>query len=81
MCVFSGKFVVRVPKTLHATLARVAEDEGVSLNQFVVGALSSAVEWRAPVAVDSVAEQPGKTVTCGYESTVVVSEMASPRSG
>jgi antitoxin HicB len=32
---YSGKFVVRVPQTLHADLVRSAEREGVSLNQFV----------------------------------------------
>lgn len=31
----SGKFVVRVPKGVHAALARAAEREGVSLNLFV----------------------------------------------
>lgn len=36
----SGKFVVRVPKSLHAKLARQAEVNGVSLNQFVATALA-----------------------------------------
>jgi predicted HicB family RNase H-like nuclease len=40
---FSGKFVVRVPKRIHAELAHTAEKEGVSLNTFVVAALSRAV--------------------------------------
>src|SRR2546421_13066974 len=33
---YSGKFNVRVPKTLHASLASEAEAEGVSLNQLIV---------------------------------------------
>ena len=37
---YSGKFVVRVPKSLHAALAAEAEAEGVSLNQLVVTKLS-----------------------------------------
>jgi len=37
---YSGKFNVRVPKTLHKQLAQEAEDEGVSLNQYVVYKLS-----------------------------------------
>jgi len=37
---YSGKFVVRVPKSLHAALAAEAEAEGVSLNQLVVAKLS-----------------------------------------
>ncbi|RXZ84160.1 type II toxin-antitoxin system HicB family antitoxin [Paenibacillaceae bacterium] len=37
---FSGKFVVRVPKSLHQQLAMKADQEGVSLNQFVLYKLS-----------------------------------------
>ena len=40
----SGKFVVRVPKSLHAALWREARDEGVSLNQLVVSKLSTPLE-------------------------------------
>lgn len=42
---FSGRFVVRVPASLHADLVRSADREGVSLNQFVTGALAGAVGW------------------------------------
>src|SRR3954469_22520711 len=44
----SGKLLVRMPRTLHADLARAADSEGVSLNQLIVGALTSAVAWRRP---------------------------------
>lgn len=44
----SGKFLVRLPVTLHGELAKEAEKEGVSLNQFVVAALAGAVGWRVP---------------------------------
>jgi predicted RNase H-like HicB family nuclease len=37
---YSGKFVLRLPKTLHARLAREAEKEGVSLNQYALYRLS-----------------------------------------
>ena len=37
---YSGKFVVRVPKSLHAALAAEAETEGVSLNHLVVAKLA-----------------------------------------
>jgi antitoxin HicB len=43
---YSGKFVLRVPRSLHAELARAAERERVSLNQFAVGALAGAIRWR-----------------------------------
>jgi predicted RNase H-like HicB family nuclease len=39
---FSGRFVARVPKELHAALAAKAEAEGMSLNTNVVYALTRA---------------------------------------
>lgn len=33
---YSGRLLVRMPRTLHATLAKEADQEGVSLNQYVV---------------------------------------------
>jgi len=33
---YSGKFVLRLPKTLHARLAMEAEKEGISLNQYAL---------------------------------------------
>jgi antitoxin HicB len=43
---YSGKFVVRMPVSLHASVAEEASREGVSLNQFVIAALAGAVGWR-----------------------------------
>jgi antitoxin HicB len=40
---YSGKFLMRVPKTLHRELARRADLEGVSLNQFALSALSRCI--------------------------------------
>lgn len=37
---YSGKFNVRLPRSLHRSLAESAEREGVSLNQYVVALLS-----------------------------------------
>jgi predicted HicB family RNase H-like nuclease len=37
---YSGKFVLRLPKSLHARLAMEAEKEGVSLNQYALYRLS-----------------------------------------
>jgi len=36
----SGRFVVRIPRSLHAALEREANREGVSLNQLVVAKLA-----------------------------------------
>lgn len=67
---YSGKFVVRLPRSLHRQLAETAEREGVSLNQFVNVALARAVERTSPsvsypVKVEqplAVAEKKGKFV-------------------
>ena len=37
---YSGKFVVRMPKSLHQRLAMEASQEGVSLNQYALYKLS-----------------------------------------
>lgn len=37
---YSGRFNVRLPRSLHRALAAAAEEEGVSLNQYVVSVLS-----------------------------------------
>lgn len=42
----SGRLLLRMPRTLHAELTRVADREGVSLNQFITDSLASAVAWR-----------------------------------
>ena len=39
---YSGKFIVRVPRSVHARLARKAKQEGVSLNQLISSVLSRA---------------------------------------
>ena len=38
---FSGKFLVRIPKSLHYKLSVEAQREGVSLNQYALYKLSS----------------------------------------
>jgi hypothetical protein len=43
----SGRLLVRMPGELHGELARAAGAEGVSLNQFITGVLSRAVDWRS----------------------------------
>ena len=38
---YSGKFVLRIPKSLHFKLAIEAEKEGISLNQYALYKLAS----------------------------------------
>ncbi|PPD57885.1 type II toxin-antitoxin system HicB family antitoxin [Dehalogenimonas etheniformans] len=40
---YSGKILLRAPKNLHRALGRIADKEGVSLNQYLVATLSKAV--------------------------------------
>ena len=40
---YSGKFNVRIPRSLHRKLDEMAEKEGVSLNHYLVSTLSQAV--------------------------------------
>ncbi|MBA4285724.1 MAG: toxin-antitoxin system HicB family antitoxin [Xanthomonadaceae bacterium] len=42
----SGKFIARVPKSLHARLASCARTEGVSMNTLVVALLAEGAELR-----------------------------------
>lgn len=55
--VYSGKFVVRLPRSLHRQLAQTADREGVSLNQFINVALARAVEQVNPGIVYPIDER------------------------
>lgn len=55
---YSGKFNVRIPKTLHRVLAEKAEEEGVSLNQLIVSFLSLCS--RSPVFQENPPKRRGK---------------------
>lgn len=46
---YSGKFVVRVAKSLHRDLARRADVEGVSLNAYVATSLAEALCKTGPL--------------------------------
>jgi len=48
---YSGKLLVRMPKSLHRKLARAAERDQVSLNAYMNGVLAAATGWpQAPGA-------------------------------
>lgn len=47
---YSGKFVVRLPRSLHRQLAETAEREGVSLNQLINVALAQSVGHASALA-------------------------------
>ena len=43
----SGRVLVRMPISLHEDLSRIAQAEGVSMNQFICGVLAVAIDWRS----------------------------------
>jgi len=54
---YSGKFVVRVPRSLHRELVDEAQRQGTSLNQYINVALARSVG--RPVSVEPAAEEAG----------------------
>lgn len=59
----SGKLALRLPKSLHLAARALAEHDGVSLNTWVVGAVSAAVakqEGRTMTAILDTARAAGK---------------------
>lgn len=53
---FSGRFTLRLPKTLHRKAAQFSDTEGVSLNQFFVSVIAEAVgERKATKTIRSLA--------------------------
>jgi predicted GIY-YIG superfamily endonuclease len=67
----SGRFVVRVPKSVHTILEVEARHEGVSLNQLAVAKLSSPLADKQKLSAMLVAEAFAK-VHDGYSSDRVV---------
>jgi antitoxin HicB len=54
---FSGKLVLRLPKSLHKKAALAAERDGVSLNQFIMNSVAEHVGMRAGQALSGVGQQ------------------------
>jgi len=54
----SGRLLLRMPAALHAELARTAEREGVSLNQFITRALADKIGWGTDADDDSSSAPP-----------------------
>jgi hypothetical protein len=42
-----GRFLLRMPVSLHQQAALAAASDNVSLNQFICGLLAAAIEWDA----------------------------------
>jgi antitoxin HicB len=70
----SGRLLLRMPQSLHAELARAADGESISLNQFITTALASAVGWRNHAAPDS-----RRRGSAGEEATSAVADTRQVR--
>lgn len=82
---YSGKLTLRIPKSLHALLAGLADDEGVSLNQLICDLISRGAGYEvarreAPRTGDSgitIAWAGGESVTIP-ESLLIRGEGSKP---
>jgi antitoxin HicB len=68
---FSGRLLLRIPRGLHAELSRQAEDEGVSLNQYIATLLAGAAKWvgRADIHDSTAAERVGDAIQMSRVAT------------
>jgi len=58
-----GKFLVRIPKSLHRALARAAKREDVSLNQYVTSLLTSGVHGDTmAVQINAILTKVGRAI-------------------
>jgi antitoxin HicB len=74
----SGRLLLRMPRTLHGELTRVAEREGVSLNQFITDVLAAAVGWRQELAPSEAGAGPKGPNTQEPGAAGLTTELASP---
>ena len=69
----SGKFVVRLPRSLHAALEREAEAEGTSLNQLVVAKLAVQLDSLSGEKIDRIMHS-FLEVRDGYSADKVIAD-------
>ena len=79
----SGRLLLRMPAALHAALAQSAEREGVSLNQFITGALASKIGWgtsedgEAAIPATSPADQRTRLIAAALVTNAIVIGLAA----
>jgi len=68
---FSGRLLLRIPRGLHAELSRQAEDEGISLNQYIATLLAGAAKWvgRPNLNESTAAERVGDAIQMSRVAT------------
>lgn len=60
---FSGKWSQRAPRSLHASLTRLAADEGVSFNSLCIALLAEGIGRRTKHQSKGAASQPPSTAS------------------
>lgn len=88
-----GRFTVRLPDTLHQQLSKIADSEGVSLNQYIVYALTRQTTLAYTVhrisdeeirqqrkAFESLLEELGEASADEIESLLADREVVEPES-
>ncbi len=74
----SGRLLLRMPPGLHGEVARAAEQQGTSLNGYIIARLTESVGWaegEAPEQAPSVATN-GRTLTWLLVANVVAVSLA-----
>jgi antitoxin HicB len=77
----SGRLLLRMPRTLHGELTRVAEREGISLNQFITDVLAAAVGWRHEAMGSTLEGRPKAPNTQEPGAGGLTTELAAPSRG
>jgi hypothetical protein len=77
----SGRLLLRMPAELHAALARTAEREGVSLNQFITTSLARRIGWgdagRDAPAPEEAADRRTRVVVAALVANAIVIGLAA----
>lgn len=71
---WSGKLTLRIPKTLHAQLAELADEEGVSLNQLIVHLLSRGVGRETALKSGRPGREPSITISWADGRSLTIPE-------
>jgi RNA polymerase sigma-B factor len=65
----SGRLMLRMPQSLHTELARAAEREEVSLNQYITNTLAASMRWHAE---NESAQAPPRWLPAALVTNIVV---------
>ena len=71
---YSGQIRLRMPKNLHASLSNEAEDEGISLNTYIVTLLSERhIEKKLLIKIEAIENFLEESNSCGMPDLISTS--------